>query len=179
MVSLAFFDIDQFMQVNTDHGHDEGDTVLREIATVFATKLEGTKAHTYRIGGDEFAVILADVEKEDAFLAIESARAAVAAAESLAHIDPHPTISAGIATWPHDGTTRQEVIRKADDALFRAKGSGRNRVTLAREEKKVPKTSHYTQGRLERLSALSKREGVGEAELLREALDDLLKKYTS
>ena len=53
----------------------------------------------------------------------------------------------------------------------------RNKVTMAREEKMIPKTSHYTQEQLQRLGKLSKLEGIGEAILLREALDMLLKKY--
>ena len=64
------------------------------------------------------------------------------------------------------------------DALHRAKTTGRNKVSLAREERMITKTSHYTQGQLERLSELATREGVGEAVLLREALDDLLRKYS-
>ena len=119
-----------------------------------------------------------NVEKEQAFLELERARSAF---EELEHPSrgPHPTISIGVATYPDDAATHQEVARKADDALFRAKTAGRNRVALAREEKKVPKTSHYTQGQLDRLSALASKEGVGEAELIREALDGLLKKYAS
>lgn len=94
-------------------------------------------------------------------------------------MEPHPTLSVGVATFPGDRASRAEVMRKADDALYRGKSLGRNRVTLARDEKKVAKTIHFTQGQLDRLAALSKREDVGEAELLREGLDDLLKKYTS
>ncbi len=61
--------------------------------------------------------------------------------------------------------------------MMRAKMTGRKKVYLAREEKMVPKTSHYTQAQLQSLTKLSKREGIGEAILLREALDMLLKKY--
>jgi LysM repeat protein len=61
--------------------------------------------------------------------------------------------------------------------MVRAKKNGRNQVCLAREEKLMPKTSHYTQAQLEKLSLIAEKEGVGEAVLLREALDDLLKKY--
>jgi len=87
------------------------------------------------------------------------------------------TISIGIAAAFDDAARCQELMRKAESAMFRAKYSGRNKVYLAREEKMVPKTSHYTSDQLKRLSALSKREGIGEAILLREALDMLLKKY--
>jgi diguanylate cyclase (GGDEF)-like protein len=178
-VSLAFFDIDHFMDVNQKLGHEKGDEVIRAIASFVSGRLPVGRRSMCRIGGDEFAVVLEKTQKEEAFLLLESARQEVASLEALGGVDPHPTISIGVATYPDDASTRQELVRKADDALYRAKSAGRNRVCLAREEKKVPKTSHYTQGQLDRLAALAAREGVGEAELLREALDNLLKKYSS
>jgi predicted signal transduction protein with EAL and GGDEF domain len=81
------------------------------------------------------------------------------------------TFSAAVATCPEDGTRPQDILRKASDALYRAKSTGRNKVCLAKEERMVTKTSHYTQAQL------AKREGVGEAVLLREALDSLLRSY--
>jgi diguanylate cyclase (GGDEF)-like protein len=178
-VSLAFLDLDRFLEVNDRYGRDAGDTVLRELGAQLRNRLAGDGARAFRIGGDEFAVVFVGTQKEQAFLALEEARSAFASLPELDHISPHPTISIGVATYPDDGATRQETIRKADDALYRGKSSGRDRVTLAREEKKVPKTTHFTQGQLDRLSTLSRKEGLGEAELLREALDDLLKKYSS
>jgi hypothetical protein len=68
-------------------------------------------------------------------------------------------------------------LRKADQALYRAKASGRNQIRLAYEERMVPKTTHYTQTQLERLSKLAQERGVNEADLLREAMDDFLTKY--
>ena len=82
-----------------------------------------------------------------------------------------------MASYPGDGTGDLDILRKAADAVHRAKAGGRNRVCLAREEKMVTKTSHYTQGQLQRLAKLAAAEGVGEAVLLREALDDLLAKH--
>jgi diguanylate cyclase (GGDEF)-like protein len=178
-VSLAFYDIDRFLAVNEKNGHDAGDMVLKTIATHIGSRLPSKKSCVCRLGGDEFAVLMPGTEKEQAFLSLEKARSEIESLDKLSHIEPSATVSIGIATYPDDGATRQELIRKADDALYRAKMTGRNKVALAREEKKVPKTSHYTQGQLDRLSTLSKKEGVGEAELLREALDDLLKKYSS
>ncbi len=178
-VSLAFFDIDDFLKINENNGHAKGDIVITEIVKLFQSLFPLEQGWVCRIGGDEFAVVLKQTEKEEAFLRLEQAREAVTRIDAVKDINPRPTISIGVATYPDDGSTRQEIVRKADDALFRAKSTGRNRVALAREEKKVPKTSHFTQGQLDRLSALSAKEGVGEAELLREALDDLLKKYIS
>ena len=87
------------------------------------------------------------------------------------------TFSTGLSAYPDDGSRAQEVIRKADGAMYRAKNTGRNEVCLAIEEKMMTKTSHYTQEQLERLSKTAKAKGVGEAVILREALDDVLKKY--
>ena len=70
-----------------------------------------------------------------------------------------------------------ELIRKADGALYRAKTLGKNKVALAREEKLITKTAHYTVEQLKRLEKLSKERGINEAALMREALDELLKKY--
>jgi diguanylate cyclase (GGDEF)-like protein len=176
-VSLAIVDIDHFLAANEKHGHVKGDEIILAIARAIGRELEPEKAQLCRVGGDEIAVIMERMEKEAAFLRLERIRGAIAALDAFAGLEPRPTVSIGVATHPDDGSTRQEIVRKADDALFRAKAAGRNRVGLAREEKMVPKTSHFTQGQLERLSALSSKEGVGEAELLREALDDLFKKY--
>jgi diguanylate cyclase (GGDEF)-like protein len=176
-VSLALVDIDRFNELNEKLGHMKGDGLIVAVAEAIATELKPERPQLCRIGGDEFAVILTGTEKETAFLRLEQVRKAVAAIASLEAMEPRPTISIGLSTYPDDGSTRQEIVRKADDALFRAKAGGRNRVALAREEKMVPKTSHFTQGQLDRLGALSTKEGVGEAELLREALDELLKKY--
>ena len=83
----------------------------------------------------------------------------------------------GIATAPEDGMRVSELMRRAQSAMYRGKLTGRSRVCLAREEKMVTKTSHYTAEQLQQLTKLSKREGIGEAVLLREALDALLQKY--
>jgi predicted signal transduction protein with EAL and GGDEF domain len=119
-------------------------------------------------------VILPGMDKEDAFLLIERLRAGA----DVCTADGTPvTLSAGIATAPEDGCMYFEFVRKADGAALRAKQQGKNRVCLAREEKMVTKTSHYTPQQLQKLTDLSKSIGVGEAVLLREALDVLLQKY--
>jgi predicted signal transduction protein with EAL and GGDEF domain len=113
-------------------------------------------------------------EKEEAFLMMEQLRKSYPVAT---HDGVKQTVTIGIASAPEDGARAAELISKADGALYRAKVNGRDRICLAREEKMVTKTSHYTVDQLQRLTKLSKREGVGEAVLLREALNALLKKY--
>ena len=108
---------------------------------------------------------------------LERMRAEIASRSVFGTIETSLTISGGIASYPIDGNSENEILRKADQALYQAKKAGRNSIRLAYEEKMAPKTAHFTLTQLERLTNLSKEEGVGEAVLLREALDDLLLKY--
>ncbi len=173
-IVIALLDLDQFMRVNTEFGHEAGDKVLIDTGLYIKGKLPET-AKIYRIGGDEFGVIFyGEMEKEDVFLCLEEIRRDYPV--KLPNGDPQE-MSIGMAVAYEDANRYQELVRKADSAMFRAKFSGRNRVAMAKEEKMVPKTSHYTQDQLKRLAKLAKREGIGEAILLREALDMLLKKY--
>ncbi len=173
-VVIALIDCDSFLKVNTDFGPDEGDKFL--IATGRYIKENAPKGATvYRIGGDEFGMIFRGLmEREDIFLFLNDLKNNydVKTPDGASH-----TITIGMATAFVDATRCAELVRKADGALFRAKAGGGNKVSMAREEKMIPKTSHYTQDQLQRLSKLAAREGIGEAFLLREALDLLLKKY--
>lgn len=184
-VSIVIVDIDEFGKVNDEYGMETGDAVLA-FTTEFLRKIAERKDSIlhklmFRRGGDEFAIILPDVEKEEAFLMTERARAEYAGTHDIQPggktVQIPLTMSAAVATYPDDGIRAQDILRKAVDAIYRGKTTGRNKVCLAKEERMVTKTSHYTQPQLARLSALSKREKVGEAVLLREALDDLLSKY--
>jgi diguanylate cyclase (GGDEF)-like protein len=175
-VSLAFLDIDHFLNINQAHGHQGGDQVLETVAEIL-NRQAGEDAVVARYGGDEFALLFPYTEREQAFLILEHIRAEVAATEDFNGIRTAVTITGGIASYPIDGSTENEIVRKADQALYRAKKSGRNNVRLAYEEKMAPKTSHFTLTQLERLANLARDEGVGEAVLLRESLDDLLLKY--
>ena len=179
-VSLGFIDVDWFKKLNDEHGADVGDEVLKALAKHLTDSLP-TGGSVFRYGGEHFVALLPGVEKEQAFLALEGTRRQFDR-EQLFIVGNKKTklsvtFSVGIASYPDDGSKGQEIIRKATDAVYRAKATGRNKVCLAREGRMVTKTSHYTQGQLARLSELAKREGVGEAILLREALDDLLRKY--
>ncbi len=175
-ISLVFTDIDHFLQINENFGHVGGDEVLLGLAQVL-TAQAGEDVLIARYGGDEFALLFPGMVREQVFLIMEKIRTAVEAQTKFGSVATNITITAGIASYPIDGNTESEILRKADQALYRAKVTGRNIIRLAYDEKMAPKTSHYTLTQLERLSKLAKKEGVGEAVLLREALDDLLIKY--
>ena len=174
IAAIALIDCDKFDHINHDFGREEGDRVLIEAGRYIESRLpEGAKV--YRMGGDEFGIFFrGTMEREDIFLFLNALK------DGYGVQTPdgtRQTITLGMATAFEDASRTPELIRKADSALFRAKVAGGNRVALAKEEKMVPKTSHYTQDQLQRLSRAARQEGVGEAILLREALDMLLKKY--
>ncbi len=181
-MSLAVVDIDLFGAINTAHGQPGGDGVLCDLAAALCAHLaEGDGL--YRFGGDALAVMMPGVEKEQAFLRMEAFRADYSGERAISvagrTVAVPVTVSMGLATYSDDGTKAPDVIHKANEALYRAKVSGRNKICLAREEKMVTKTSHYMQGQLLGLRRLAEREKFGEAVLLREALNDLLRKYNA
>ena len=178
-LSIAYFDTDHFLKINEKYGHTGGDSLLVGLANL-VRQVAGEDAIIGRYGGDEFAILFPNTEREQTFLTMENLRRAV---EQLSVSAPDGqeirsvTISAGVASFPVDGRSVSELIRKADHALYRAKVAGRNQVRLAFEERMVPKTAHFTAIQLERLSNLASERGVSEADLLREAMDELLDKY--
>lgn len=180
LIALAFLDIDSFEHINQEYGHSGGDDVLKTIGEMIRQAC-GEDAICARYGGDEFAVIFPNTEREQAFLALEKLRTEAAANRFTVgkkqDIIEGIALSGGIACYPVDGRLKSELMRKADQALYRAKVTGRAKIRLAYDEKMVPKTSHYTQTQLERLTKLAAEREAGEAELLREAVDDLLSKY--
>lgn len=181
-VAIGLVDLDMFGKLNEAYGDAAGDAVLRLLAESLREAVAGQGA-IYRYGGDAFGVLFRGGEKEQAFLTLEAARSAFSGKRVVTvqgeSLELAVAVSVGVACIPDDGADPTEAVRKANEALYRAKSSGRNKAALAREEKMVTKTSHYSQGQLQGLSRLAKRMGVGEAMLLREALDDLLRKYNA
>jgi diguanylate cyclase (GGDEF)-like protein len=176
-LTLAMIDIDHFANVNNQYGHAVGDEVLMSVVEHLAIYVP-ENSNVYRYAGEQFAILLPNTEKEKAFLMMEKLRESYKfTGKDAEGRNIEVTFSTGISSCPEDGSRINEIVRKSEGALFRAKKSGRNKVSLSREEKMITKTSHYTYEQLQRLSELAKKEGTGEAVLLREALDDLLKKY--
>jgi diguanylate cyclase (GGDEF)-like protein len=126
MLSLAVFDVDHFKSVNDTFGHQAGDTVLRDVAQVLSGATRDVDV-VARYGGEEFAVILPACGPSDAMRVAERIRRAVAGHDGLASV----TVSAGVASLPAHAVDGEGLIAAADEALYRSKDDGRDRVTVS------------------------------------------------
>ena len=127
--SLVMIDLDFFKRVNDRNGHDIGDTVLRETAGIFQESIRDCPdAQIGRWGGEEFFILLPQVDEENAAAFAENLRRAVDA-HGFTTVG-HLTISQGVITV-HDYKDQKQVYIHVDDALYRAKKAGRNRVEQA------------------------------------------------
>jgi diguanylate cyclase (GGDEF)-like protein len=127
-LALLIVDLDHFKMINDQFGHLTGDIVLKKVALV----LRGHAREEFiiaRIGGEEFAVVLPEHDIHQAVLFADSLREAIAGIElSLADGPQRVTVSIGAATWLSGMTITGDLMRAADEQLYRAKQSGRNRV---------------------------------------------------
>lgn len=130
-LSCVAIDIDHFKRVNDTHGHDVGDEVLRALAANLRKLVRGGE-RLCRVGGEEFLLICPGATTSDAGKAAERLRSAVEAHPIRARIGTiTATISAGVATRRRGDTGVEDMLRRADDALYVAKRGGRNRIALA------------------------------------------------
>lgn len=119
-LSIIMLDIDHFKQYNDTHGHIEGDRMLAQIAYILL-KAVRTADYVFRYGGEEFMIMLPETDLTNACEAAERLRKAV---ESEAKV----TISLGVSAYDESLRSKDELINKADTALYQAKQKGRNRV---------------------------------------------------
>ncbi len=130
-LSLIMTDIDHFKKFNDTYGHQEGDIVLIETAKLFRLNVREVDIAA-RYGGEEFVIILPETDNKEAVGIAENIRQKIEA-----HDYPSKqgklkvTISLGVATFPRHAKSKDSLIEKADQALYRAKESGRNRVEAA------------------------------------------------
>jgi len=128
-VSLLIFDIDYFKAVNDTHGHGAGDAVLKEFAQRISQNVRGVDL-ACRLGGEEFVVVMPDTDLSYALMIAERLRQKVA--DVPFRIEPtttlNITVSIGIAVTEGAADTAQQLLERADSALYRAKRDGRNRV---------------------------------------------------
>ncbi len=130
--AVGMVDVDRFKLVNDEYGHRVGDVSLQKIAAVLRTAMrEGDMI--YRYGGEEFVAIFEGASGQDALIAAERLRMAVETTpitgDQLETVSPI-TVSIGLALLPDHGTDINELIQKADRAMYRAKEAGRNRVEV-------------------------------------------------
>jgi diguanylate cyclase (GGDEF)-like protein len=126
--SLVMIDIDKFKTINDTYGHLVGDEVLKHLAQIISLTIRSSD-ECCRYGGEEFVVLLARHSVEEAYIVAERIRIAVE--NSDAGIGKPVTISLGIAHYPSQTDSIETLFTLADQALYKAKGSGRNRTIIA------------------------------------------------
>jgi diguanylate cyclase (GGDEF)-like protein/PAS domain S-box-containing protein len=128
-LGVVMLDIDHFKQINDTLGHAAGDTLLRAIGTLLLSHTRGEDI-ACRYGGEEFTLILPDSSLADTWRRAEQLREAVRRMHVQHNGQPFGvvTISAGVASFPEHGAAPEALLRAADQALYQAKGEGRDRV---------------------------------------------------
>lgn len=133
--ALLFVDLDNFKPVNDVLGHDRGDTLLRDVALRLCAAVRDND-FVARIGGDEFAII-AKMKPENGIDGVRVVADRILEALKISVGDAETPIaigaSVGVALYPADATCREELLKKADQAMYEAKNSGRNQVLFACE----------------------------------------------
>ena len=130
--SLIFIDLDHFKEVNDTHGHLVGSKLLREMAELIRGSLRLID-YAFRYGGDEFVILLPQTGKESANVVARRLLERVNEKKFMAEegLNLHLTPSIGLATYPVDATTKAEMIRLADEAMYLVKNTSRNNIAVA------------------------------------------------
>jgi len=131
-LSLVFFDIDHFKVINDTHGHEVGDRVLRFIAARLAAT-SGNSFYVARYGGDEFVMLLENVDADETYEIVDKCRRELAERRLFEKQSGDPigqiSFSAGVAQW-RPGDTARDLLHNADRALYRGKREGRDQVRI-------------------------------------------------
>jgi diguanylate cyclase (GGDEF)-like protein len=145
-MAVIMVDIDNFKRLNDEFGHLLGDEVLRQVSSIFHQQLRKTDV-VCRYGGEEFAILLSQTDPEHALTVAEKLRNVV----EEWHFPGVPravTISAGAATFPDHGVTRDELVKAADASLYAAKQAGRNRVFSVAPLRTIPNPANKSRSAL-------------------------------
>lgn len=139
--SIAMIDIDQFKIYNDLYGHSAGDNALRKIAEII-TDVTNKLDLVVRYGGEEFVIFYPNIEGKDALHEIEKIREKVEEDFLLSKdIKEFLTVTIGVASYPKDGKTLEDIISKSDRAMFYGKQIGRNKSVVFREDDSRSKTA--------------------------------------
>jgi len=133
---LAITDLDGFKKVNDTHGHLTGDYLIKEFADILVNNLKKMDVDIAHFGGDEFVIIFKKAQKKEVLACCEAVRADVSGREFTIPEERRKarvTTSIGIAGYPSDGKTADELFNRADEALYSSKHLKGNRVSIAKE----------------------------------------------
>ena len=131
-LSVVYVDLDEFKKVNDTYGHISGNSVLAQVGALL--KIVGRHEDMIgRMGGDEFLVLLPEVDRDEAQIFAERIREKFAS--HVFHLKPgeaidYLSVSLGVATMPSDATDKEGLIMAADQAMYRAKQAGGDRVCI-------------------------------------------------
>ncbi len=134
-LAIILFDIDHFKQVNDTYGHAAGDLILMKLGQILHQSVRSSDVPA-RFGGEEFVIMMTSANKEQAFISADNLRIIVESTEFRVPGRESPlkvTISGGVSAYPADGDTTTDLLRVADESLYEAKQSGRNRIAHRRE----------------------------------------------
>ncbi len=135
-LSVVFLDIDDFKEINDTFGHNSGDIVLKEAAGTMSKELRASDIIA-RFGGDEFVILMPNTDKINALLITE--RISEIIKEKIIKTENKKcriTVSGGVAGYPIDTDKAKNLLNLADSALYRAKGAGKNNISLFKEDKR-------------------------------------------
>jgi diguanylate cyclase (GGDEF)-like protein len=130
-LALSMLDIDHFKNYNDKFGHTAGDLLLKQLAFLISDYLKGDNVIVSRFGGEEFCIAISGLDKKQAAQKAEALRLHIEKKGIiLRRQETKVTVSIGLSVFPEDATDGDELILKADKALYEAKGQGRNRVVV-------------------------------------------------
>jgi len=169
-LSVLFLDIDNFKEINDTFGHHTGDIVLKNVAHTISRGMRASDIIA-RFGGDEFVILMPNTYKTNALLLSERLRKAVKQKTiTIKGITRKITVSGGVASFPIDARKAENLLNLADSALYRAKGAGKNYISLFKEDKRrflridfnhPIKVKHLGFNRTKTLSGKSKNIAIG------------------
>jgi diguanylate cyclase (GGDEF)-like protein len=160
-LSLLLLDLDDFKSVNDQRGHQAGDAVLKEVGRLIVGRIRDIDICA-RYGGEEFAVILPETPRNGAFVVAERVRREVERHFRRRGISDRAlriTISGGLACYPDDAADAEALISKADQALYRAKRSGKNVIEVYYHEKRRSERVDLEENRVRAVVQLPARGG--------------------
>jgi diguanylate cyclase (GGDEF)-like protein len=166
-LSLVMFDLDDFKRVNDTRGHVEGDRILMKTAAVIQESLREIDTAA-RYGGEEFAILLPETSRAGAHVVADRIRRRIED-RFRQRGATHETISGGVATYPEDAASPEDLLCRADEGLYRSKADGKNRITMVGSERRrhlrVP-VSHPVVLRARSTRRTARAENVSEGGLL-------------